>query len=177
MLKVQVTSTDHIQGDEQAPFTLVEYGDYECPHCGFAYPIVKKVQQHFGKQLRFVFRNFPLNEIHPHAQAAAETAEFAATKGRFWEMHDAILENQQNIGLPIFLELAKEMGLSAADLRSALSAQIFSSRVREDVVGGVSSGVKGTPTFFINRCRHEGPYEFEDLVQAIEVQPAQKIRQ
>src|ERR1700733_13665129 len=98
-LKVPVTSRDHIQGDAHAPITLVEYGDYQCPHCAHAHPIVKRVQKHFGKRLRFVFRNFPLNEIHPQAEIAAESAEFAATQSRFWEMHDAIFENQQELGL------------------------------------------------------------------------------
>ena len=116
LLKVPVTSADHIQGEADAPLTMVEYGDYECPHCGQAYPIVQEVQKHFGKRLRFVFRNFPLNDSHPSAEAAAETAEFAAAKGRFWEMHDAIFENQDNLGLGMLLELAEALGLSAANL-------------------------------------------------------------
>src|SRR4051812_10185269 len=107
-LKVPVTAKDHIQGDEHAPVVLVEYGDYECPHCGHAYPIVQRVQKHLGKQLAFVFRNFPLREIHPHAESAAEAAEFAGMKGRFWEMHDAIFENQSSLALPLLLELAEE---------------------------------------------------------------------
>src|SRR5580692_8744955 len=98
VLKVPVSSADHIQGDEKAPIVLVEYGDYECPHCGHAYPIVKQIQKHFGKRLAFVFRNFPLNEIHPDAEPAAETAEFAGANGKFWEMHDAIFENQETLG-------------------------------------------------------------------------------
>src|SRR5271163_1967267 len=101
MLKVPVTADDHIQGDPDAPIILVEYGDYQCPHCGHAYPIVKRVQKHFGKRLGFVFRNFPLSEIHPYAESAAEAAEFAAVQGRFWEMHDGIFENQDTLGLPI----------------------------------------------------------------------------
>jgi hypothetical protein len=93
-LKPPVTSEDHIQGPEDAPVTLVEYGDYECPHCGRAYAIIKRVQKHFGKSLRFVFRNFPLSELHPQAESAAETAEFAGARGKFWEMHDLLFENQ-----------------------------------------------------------------------------------
>ena len=112
-LKIPVTSSDHIQGDEHAPVILVEYGDYQCPHCGRAYPIVKQVQKHFGKRLAFVFRNFPLNEMHPDAEVAAETAEFAASQDRFWEMHDAIFENQDSLGLPLLLELAEKLSLSA----------------------------------------------------------------
>src|ERR1700722_9634462 len=106
-LKVPVSASDHIQGAANAPIVLVEYGDYECPHCGHAYPIVKRVQKHFGKRLAFVFRNFPLNEIHPNAESAAEAAEFAGASGQFWEMHDAIFENQDSLGVPLLLELAE----------------------------------------------------------------------
>src|SRR5258706_16241207 len=106
-LKALVNSDDHIQGHPDAPVILVEYGDYECPHCGYAYPITKRVQKHFGRQLAFVFRNFPLSEMHPHAESAAEAAEFAAANGRFWEMHDGIFENQTRLGQPFLLELAE----------------------------------------------------------------------
>jgi protein-disulfide isomerase len=166
-LKDPVTSRDHIQGDEHAPITLVEYGDYECPHCRQAHPIVKRVQKHFGKRLKFVYRHFPLNEIHPNAEAAAESAEFAAAHERFWEMHDGIFENQRALGLPLLAELAESLGLSAADLQDALATSKYTERVREDFLGGVRSGVNGTPTFFINGHRHDGPFEREDLVQAI----------
>jgi protein-disulfide isomerase len=171
-LKVPVTSNDHAQGGAHAPITLVEYGDYECPHCGHAYPIVKRVQKHFGKQLRFVFRNFPLKEMHPNAEPAAETAEFAATNGRFWEAHDGIYENQDSIGLSLFFELARTLALPVPDLRAALENRQFAPRVAEDFRGGVRSGVNGTPTFFINGLRHDGPFEFEDLVAAIDLRLA-----
>ena len=108
-LKVPVSSEDHIQGDEDAPVTLVEYGDYECPFCGRAYAVIKSLQDHFGEQLRFVFRNFPLKEIHPHAESAAEAAEFAGANGRFWEMHDGIYENQAELSMPMLLELAERL--------------------------------------------------------------------
>jgi protein-disulfide isomerase len=173
ILKVPVTALDHIQGNAEAPITLVEYGDYECPHCGLAYPIVKGVQKHFGEKLRFVFRNFPLKEIHLNAEAAAETAEYAAAKERFWEMHDGIFENQGAIGLALFFELSERLGLSAQDLRASLAAQEYTPRVREDFRGGVRSGVNGTPTFFINGHRHDGPFELEDLIEAIELRLAQ----
>jgi protein-disulfide isomerase len=168
-LHTLVTSDDHIQGDESAPIVLVEYGDYECPHCGHAHPIIKRVQKHFGKRLSFVFRNFPLNEIHPHAEIAAEAAEFAGAQGRFWEMHDGIFENQETLGLPLLLGLTKTLGLSTEDLDSALTTHKYMERVRSDFMGGVRSGVNGTPTFFINGQRHDGPFEFEDLVTAVEV--------
>ena len=168
MLKVPVTSEDHAQGPDSAEVTLVEYGDYECPHCGRAYPIVKRVQKHFGKRLRLVFRNFPLGELHPHAEAAAETAEFAGAHGKFWEMHDLLYENQERLGGPLFLGLAEELELVATALRQALEDGEFETRVRGDFMGGVRSGVNGTPTFFINGRRHDGPFDFESLVTAIE---------
>jgi protein-disulfide isomerase len=169
-LKVPVTEADHIQGSSHATVTLVEYGDYECPHCGLAYPTVKLLQKRFGKKLRFVFRNFPLRESHPNAETAAECAEFAGARGRFWEMHDGIFENQEAIGLSLFFELTEGMELSVPELNQALEAQQFEPRVRDDFRGGVRSGVNGTPTFFINGQRHDGPFELDDLVEAIERQ-------
>ena len=167
-LKVPVGTADHIQGEENAALTLVEYGDYECPHCGRAYPIVKRVQKHFGKRLRFVFRNFPLGEMHPHAEFAAETAEFAGTHGKFWEMHDLLFESQNRLGGELFEELAKRLKLASADLLTALEKREFLARVRTDFAGGVRSGVNGTPTFFVNGQRHDAPFEYVDLVAAIE---------
>jgi protein-disulfide isomerase len=169
-LHTPVTASDHIQGQENATIVLVEYGDYQCPHCGRAYPIVKRVQKHFGRRLAFVFRNFPLRESHPDAQTAAETAEFAGTHGRFWEMHDALFENQESFGLPLFLNLAEALSLSADELEEALTSGEYAPRVQADFIGGVRSGVNGTPSFFINGQRHDGPFEYENLVQAIESQ-------
>lgn len=167
-LKVPVTSKDHIQGDPNAPVMMVEYGDYECPHCAHAYPIIKRVQKHCGKRLGFVFRNFPLNEIHPNAENAAETAEFAAVHDRFWEMHDGIFENQENLSEALLFDLAETLRMSAPNLRKALIGREYAPHVRNDFLGGVRSGVNGTPTFFLNGQRHEGPFEYEDLVAAIE---------
>jgi protein-disulfide isomerase len=167
-LKIPVTSEDHFQGPESAELTLTEYGDYECPYCGRAYPIVKRVQKHFGERLRFVFRNFPLKELHPHAEAAAETAEFAGALGKFWEMHDLLFENQPRLGDPLFLELCDKLELPATALRQALEREEFTLRVRGDFAGGVRSGVNGTPTFFINGLRHNGPFEFDFLVAAMD---------
>lgn len=167
-LKVPVGTADHIQGDENAALTLVEYGDYECPHCGRAYPIVKRVQKHFGKRVRFVFRNFPLGEMYPHAVFAPETAEFAGAHGKFWEMHDLLFESQNRLGGELFQELAKRLKLASADLLTALEKREFLARVRADFAGGVRSGVNGTPTFVVNGQRHDAPFEYEDLVAAIE---------
>lgn len=168
MLKVPIGPQDHILGDHDAPVTLVEYGDYQCPHCGRAHPIVKEVLQHFGlKQLRFVFRHFPLTQIHPIAESAAETTEFAGSHRRFWQMHDGLFENQPQLGLPLFSELARLLKLSTAELQTALETGLYAPKVRSDFMGGVRSGVNGTPTFFINGHRHNGSYELADLVLAI----------
>src|SRR6266849_10575619 len=149
-LRTAVTPEDHIQGPEDAEAILVEYGDYECPHCGGAYPIVKRVQKHFGKGIVFVFRNFPLSETHPHAESAAEAADIAGAHGKFWEMHDLLFENQERLSEPLYLELAEELSLPPEALRQALEEGIYQARVRADFSSGVRSGVNGTPTVFIN---------------------------
>jgi protein-disulfide isomerase len=167
-LRAPVTSADHSFGPASAPVTLVEYGDYECGYCGLAHPIVKLVLEHFGKRLRFVFRHFPMSQIHPNAEGAAESAEYAGAHGRFWEMHDGIYENQDRLGLPLLFALAGALGLSESGLRNALVTGQYAPKVRSDFLGGVRSGVNGTPTFFVNGQRHDGSYEFDDLVAAIE---------
>jgi protein-disulfide isomerase len=166
-LRNPVGPDDHMQGDPKAPCILVEYGDYECPHCGRAYPIVKRVQQHFGERVLFVYRNFPLTRSHPHAESAAETAEFAATQGKFWEMHDLLFENQDRLGVGLYEELAGQLGLDPVALNDALDSDRFTERVRADFMGGVRSGVNGTPTFFINGERHDGPFDYPALAGAI----------
>jgi protein-disulfide isomerase len=173
-LKTPVSAADHIQGDETAPVTLVEYGDYQCPYCGQAYPIVKRVQKHFGKRLRFVFRNFPLIEMHPEAEFAAETAEFAGAHGKFWETHDFLYENQKRLGGELYAEVAKQINVAPADLRAALEKREFAQRVRTDFSSGVRSGVNGTPTFFINGQRHDASFDYETLVAAIDAAASAK---
>jgi protein-disulfide isomerase len=168
LLKIPISHDDHIRGDPKVPVVLVEYGDFECPYCGQAYPIVKRIQKHFGKRMALVFRNFPLTEMHPNAGIAAQTAEFAAAQGQFWEMHDGLYENQKTLGLPLFIALAQKLELSVEDLKLALTNGTYDSRVKSDFMGGVRSGVNGTPTFFINGDRHDGAFEFEDLAAAIE---------
>jgi protein-disulfide isomerase len=168
-LTIPISAKDHFQGDIDAACSLVEYGDYECPHCGRAYPLLKRVQKHYGNRLCFVYRNFPLNEMHPHAERAAETAEFAGTKGKFWEMHDLLFENQEQLGDDLYLELAGELGLAQDELAEALDQSEFQAHVKADFIGGVRSGVNGTPTLFINGQRYNGPVEFEALVEKIDV--------
>ncbi len=168
ILTVPVSSRDHIQGNDSAPVTLLEYADYQCPHCGLANYIIRAVQDHYGDQLRFVFRNFPLSQIHPQAQTAAETAEFAGAHGHFWDMHDNIYQNQQRLSLPLLLQLTDALALSVFELQQTLERHEFLPRLRNDFLGGVSSGVNGTPTFFINSARHDGSYTFDDLVSEID---------
>ena len=166
-LSIPVNANDHMQGNGDARWTLVEYGDYECPMCGRAYPIVKRLQEHLGDRLKFVFRNFPLREIHPYAEHAAETAEFAAADGQFWEMHDLLFENQETLEDEFLFQLAAKIGLSAHELRRTLAAETYRDRIDADFRGGIRSGVNGTPTFFINGARHDGSYDFETLLEAI----------
>jgi len=126
---------DHIQGAENAPVTLVEYGDYECPYCGAAYPVVREIQQQSGSELRFVFRNFPITSSHPHAEAAAEAAEAAAAQGHFWEMHDQLFEHQDQLGLPHRRRYAREIGLNLKQFDYDLAGHVHARKVRDDFMG------------------------------------------
>lgn len=167
LLRVPVNGRDHVQGPASAPVTLVEYGDYECPHCGRAYPIVKEVQKHLGTQLRFIYRNFPLREVHPHAQHAAEAAEAAGAQGGFWEMHDTLFEHQRALDDGHLAQYARSIGLDEEQFTAALNAHDFAGHVRSDFLGGVRSGVNGTPTFFINGVRHDDSWDVATLVSAV----------
>jgi protein-disulfide isomerase len=166
-LTAPISPQDHSQGKTNASWTLVEYGDYQCPSCGDAEPIVKQLQQHFGDQLRFVFRNFPL-EMHPYAEHAAETAEFAAAHGKFWEMHDLLFEHQANLKDATLLKLAVKLRLASDHLVHALKEGTYGPRVQTDLDSGIASGVQGTPTFYINGQQHEGDYDLDSMVEAIQ---------
>ncbi len=167
-LKPPVSEHDHAQGPADAPLTLVEYGDYECPYCGAAYPIVRQVQRHMGDRLRFVFRNFPLSNVHPHAAAAADAAEIAGALGQFWPMHDLLYQHQHALDTPHLAHYAGQLGLDPEQFAADLAAEAQRARVREDFLSGVRSGVNGTPTFFINGVRHDGGSSAEELVAALE---------
>jgi protein-disulfide isomerase len=158
---------DHIQGPAGAPVTLVEYGDYECPFCGAAYPIVKQVQAQMGEQLRFVFRNFPITTSHPHAEHAAEAAEAAAAQGRFWEMHDYLYEHQRQLEDANLHAYAGEVGLDVDRFDRELAEHAYAARVREDFMSGVHSGVNGTPTFYINGRRYDASYDLDTVLAAL----------
>lgn len=166
---------DHIQGSADAPVTLMEYGDYQCPFCGAAYPIVKQIQQRFGENLRFVFRNFPLAQIHPYAEVAAEAAEAAGAQNKFWEMHDYLYEHQDALALPQLIAGAALLRLDVERFTDDLRQHAYAERVREDFLSGVRAGVNGTPTFFINGVRHDGSWDFGTLSEAINAQLEKRI--
>ena len=167
-LVAAVSAKDHSIGPADAPVTLVEYGDYQCPYCGRAFPIVQQVRRAMGKKLRFVFRNFPLSQIHEHAEHAAEVAEAAAAQGKFWEMHDWLFQHQIQLDDDGLLEGAGEVGLDVERVRRELAQGTYRDRVREDFATGIRSGVNGTPTFYINGVRHDDDYEFDTLVAALQ---------
>ena len=154
-----------------APIKLVEYGDYECPYCGRAYPVVKEIQQRLGSRLCFAFRNFPLANAHPHAEHAAEAAEAAHAQGRFWEMHDLLYENQDALEDEDLARYASDLGLDARRLIRDIQVEAYASRIREDFHSGARNGVNGTPSFFINGVRYDGNYDVEDLLAALTGQP------
>jgi protein-disulfide isomerase len=159
---------DHIRGPREAAVTLVEYGDYECPFCGQAYYVVKDLEQRAGNLMRFVFRNFPLTTVHPHAERAAEAAEAAGAQGKFWEMRGCLYENQQALEDGDLLEYAALVGLDIDRFVRDMRDGRYLDRIRTDFLSGVRSGVNGTPTFFINNVRHDGPWEFVSLMTALE---------
>jgi protein-disulfide isomerase len=159
---------DHVQGPANAPVTLVEYGDYQCPFCGRAYPIVKELQSRLGGRLRFVFRNFPIATSHAYAEQAAEAAEAAAAQGRFWPMHDLLFENQANLREEDLRGYAERLGLDTGRFDRELAEHAYADRVHEDFMGGVRSGVNGTPTFYINGARYDDSYDIETLLPALE---------
>jgi protein-disulfide isomerase len=163
-----VSERDHVEGPANAPLTLVEYGDYQCPYCGAAYPVVKRVQKTLGKKLRFVFRNFPLTQAHPYAKVAAEAAEAAALQGKFWEMHDVLFEQQQWMEPDIIARWAKGIGLDMQKFGHDVTGEAVAKRIKDDRQSGIRSGVNGTPTFYINGTRYDGSPDDESLLAALE---------
>ena len=168
-LTVPINERDHILGPITAPVTMVEYGDYECPYCGQAHHVVKQLRQLMGHRMCFVFRHFPLTTVHPHAQLAAEAAEAAGVQGKFWEMHYVLFEHQHALAANDLVQYAAALGLDVPRFSSDLATHIHAPRVREHFLSGVRSGVNGTPTFFINGLRHNGTFDLDTLVEAIEM--------
>lgn len=167
-LQQKLSTEDHTRGNKAARVTLLEYGDFQCPHCAMAHAIVTKIERHYGDRLKFVYRNFPLTEIHPLAEPAAEAAEFAGAQGKYWEMHDAIFAHQRSLSVPMLVETAEQLGLNGEEAGAAVEEQEFAEGIERDLDGGVRSGVHGTPTFFINGEQYEGAWEYEELVAAID---------
>lgn len=161
------SNRDHIQGPSIAPVTLLEYGDYQCPYCGQAYPIIKQVQNLLNGKLCFVFRNFPITQIHPHAQHAAEAAESAAANDKFWEMHDYLYEHQQALDDNHLEKYASKLGLDITQFNHDMASHAYAQHVREDFLSGVRSGVNGTPTFYINGIRYNGSWDLETLLKTL----------
>jgi protein-disulfide isomerase len=167
-LRIPVSDQDHRSGDQKGKIILVEYGDYECPHCGFAYPLVKRLLKQFNHGLLFVFRNFPLQEVHPEAMISAQAAEAAGLQNKFWEMHDIIFEHQENLSGKSLLQDAKNLHLAIDRFSIDWRSQEVISRVETDFEGGIRSGVNGTPTFFVNGIKMESyDASLESLVDAV----------
>jgi protein-disulfide isomerase len=152
-----VTEQDHVIGSPAAPITIVEYGDYECPDCLNFVPIAREIRQMLGDRLRFVFRHFPRNSIHPHASTAAEVAEAAGEQGKFWEMHETLFRHQKELGTIDYDHLALNLGLEIYQFEIARERDRYRRRVAENYESGVRSGVTGTPTLFVNGRRYTGP--------------------
>lgn len=164
LLKRPVNSTDHIRGNSNAPLELLEYGDFECSDCGHAYPIIKTIQQALGDDLKFVFRNFPLTQIHQHAVNAAVAAEAAALQNKFWEMHDIILQNQKHLEFEDLLLYAQKINLDSNQFKNDMQNNALRAKVEADFESGVRSGVNRTPSFFVNGVKYEGSSEVNELI-------------
>jgi protein-disulfide isomerase len=169
-LTVPDPERDHFQGSADAPIKLLEYGDYECPFCGDAHAMVHEIQRRLGDDLLFAFRNFPLTNVHPHAEHAAEAAEAAGEQGNFWSMHDLLFENQSTLEDEDLAAYAAELGLDATRLIRQVAGKIYAPRIHEDFKSGVRGGVNGTPTFFINGERYDGVPDVKHLLSVLTAQ-------
>jgi protein-disulfide isomerase len=166
-LSVPVTEKDHTQGSSQAPIVLVQYGDYQCPSCGMAHLVVKQLQKSLKGNLRFVFRNFPLVEVHPYALAAAEIAEASGLQNKFWEMHDYIFEHQRLLSLEALPRFAEQLQLNMQKINSGVHSLLVKNKIEEDFRSGIRSDVNGTPTFYINGERYDGETSHDGMMQAL----------
>jgi protein-disulfide isomerase len=167
-LALPVTDNDHVRGPADAPVTLVEYGDYECPYCGAAYPVVEALLAERAGVVRFAYRHFPLTNVHPHAETAAESAEAAAAHDLFWPMHGWLFTHQDRLEPPFLVRAAAGLGIDPEEVTVALSRHRYRDRVVADFASGVRSGVNGTPTFFVNGVRHDGGSGLAELIQTVD---------
>jgi protein-disulfide isomerase len=169
MLTVPVTpGRDHIRGPVDAPISVVEYGDFECPFCGAAHNVVDALQTRLGDDMHFVYRHFPLSTVHPHARVAAEASEAAAAQGKFWPMYDLLFANQRRLAVPDLIARAAALKLDIERFENELLGRTYADRVQEDFMSGVRSGVNGTPSFFINGRRHDGPADLPSLMASMQ---------
>jgi protein-disulfide isomerase len=168
-LLLPIRPTDHIIGPEDAKYTLVEYGDYECPDCGRLYLILRDLQKDFPDRLRVVYRHYPRSGAHPHAQEAAEAAEAAAAQGKFWEMHGLLFEHQNALDTRNLIRYAGELSLDVERFRQELKKHIYGEQVRGDFIAGVQNGVYGTPGLFMNGVRYDQAWDRETLIRVLQV--------
>jgi protein-disulfide isomerase len=167
-LKPSTNTNDHTIGNPAARLELVEYGDYECPHCGHAYPIVNKIMQQLAPDIRFVFRNFPLSAIHPNAFPSAIATEAAGLQGKYWEMHDIIFEHQKILAIENLLLFAGRIGLDIQRFQNDIQKKALIDKVEKDIDSGIRSGVNGTPTFFINGEKFNGDWTGDNLLHYLQ---------
>jgi formate-nitrite transporter family protein len=163
-----LSAEDHVDGPDRAELELVMYGDFQCPYCTAAYPILRRVRDQLGPRLLFAFRHFPLREIHPDAELAAEASEAAAAQGAFWEMHDRMYESRGALGREDLIGYADELGLDSGRVASELDSEVHRPRVQRDLDGGLASGVTGTPGFFVGGRLHHGSFDAASLIAALE---------
>jgi protein-disulfide isomerase len=175
-LVIPPSKRDHLRGPLSAPVLLVEYGDYECPHCVEAHSVVKALREELGEGLGFAFRNFPQVTVHEHAQPAAEAAEAAGAQGSFWEMHDLLFGNPDALAEEDLIAYAASLHLEMPRFASELARHSHSPRVHEDILSGIRSGVSATPTFFVNGVRHDGRHDLDSLRSAIEAAATRRAR-
>jgi len=163
-----LSAEDHVEGPDRAELELVVYGDFQCPYCTAAYPILKRVRDQLGPRLLFAFRHFPLREIHPAAELAAEASEAAAAQGAFWQMHDRLYESRGALGREDLIGYAGELGLDADRVAQELDSGAHVERVQRDLDGGSASGITGTPAFFVGGRLHRGSFDASSLITALE---------
>jgi len=166
-LAVPVSKVDHVLGAAHAVVTLVEYGDFECPNCKQAAPAVKLLLDRFAGRVRLVFRHFPLEDVHPHALHAAQAAEAAGGQGKFWAMHDVLFENQRHLKLPQLHVYAERLELDMARYTGEMDDEVYLQRIREHIDGGLNSGVRATPAFFINGMLHDTSFGLQSLAEGV----------